>query len=72
MSKTWVFGEDGRWRTNARGATLIIEQRDWGNWHWYVTVDECAVKEGASATLTEARADVAAAAAGASDADRED
>ena len=69
MSTTWVFGEDGRWRTDARGCTLIIEQRDWGNWHWFVTVDGHFVKEGASATLTEARADVAAAAAGASELD---
>ena len=72
MSSCWVFGEDGRWRTDARGATLIIEQRDWGNWHWFVTVDGHAVREGASATLTEARSDSAAAAAGASEDDRED
>ncbi len=64
MSNPWVFGEDGRWRTNARGAVLIIEQRDWGHWHWFVAVDGHAVREGASSTLTEARADVAAAATG--------
>ena len=68
MNSTWVFGEDGRWRAEARGATLIIEQRDWGHWHWFVAVDGHVVREGASATLT----DAAAAAAGASEADRED
>ena len=63
MSEHWEFGEDGRWRTDVQGAILIIEQRAWGHWQWFVTVEGQCVREGASATLTEARSDVAAAAA---------
>ncbi len=70
MNTTWAFGEDGRWRTETCGSSLIIEQRDWGHWHWFVTADSHVVKEGASATLTEARSDASAAAAGA-DTDRD-